>query len=111
MLSLPDESEQEGEKGRPITQEEEDIEVIRSWVEAGGHPARQEGEAKELLSEVSHIPMFLSFFSPLICLLPAPSQSLVPWIVMCLFLLLIGTETAPRGEREKERGKEVGGRG
>ena len=27
-------------------------------VEVGGHPAHQEGEAKELLSEVSHIPLF-----------------------------------------------------
>ena len=93
FLSLPDESEQEGEKGRPLTQEEEDIDVIRSWVEVGGHPARQEGEAKELLSEVSHIPIFLSFpfsffFFFLICLLPTPSQSLISLIVIPSFLLL-----------------------
>ena len=50
-----------GRKEGQLTQEEEDIDVIRSWVEVGGHPARQEGEAKELLSEVSHIPIFLSF--------------------------------------------------
>ena len=61
LLSLPDESEQGVEKGKSLTQEEEDIDVIRSWVEVGGHPARQEGEAKELLSEVSHIPISLSF--------------------------------------------------
>ena len=47
-----------GRKEGQLTQEEEDIDVIRSWVEVGGHPARQEGEAKELLSEVSHIPLF-----------------------------------------------------
>ena len=58
LLSLPYKSEQEVEKGRQLTQEEKDIDVIRSWVEVGGHPARQEGEAKELLSEVSHIPSF-----------------------------------------------------
>ena len=58
FLSLPDESEHEVEKGRQLTQEEQDIDVIRSWVEVGGHPACQEGEAKELLSEVSHIPSF-----------------------------------------------------
>ena len=81
--------------------------MLRSWVEAGGHPARQEGEAKELLSEVSHIPMFLSFLSPLICLLPAPSQSLVPCIVMCLFLLLIGTETAPGASERRREAKRL----
>ena len=43
-------------------QEEEDIDVIRSWVKVGGHPAHQEEEAKELLAEVKHIPMSLSLF-------------------------------------------------
>ena len=49
-------------------QEEEDIDMIRSWVEVGGHPACQEEEAKELLAEVKHILMSLSLL--LICLLP-----------------------------------------
>ena len=49
-------------KGRPHTQEEEDIDVIRSWVEVGGHPACQEEEAKELLAEVC-LSLSLSFFS------------------------------------------------
>ena len=43
--------------------------MIRSWVEVGGHPAHQEGEAKELLSEVKHIPMSLSLYFLLTCLL------------------------------------------
>ena len=60
LCSLSDESEQEEEKERPLTREEEDIDIIRSWVEVGGHPAQQEGEAKELLLEVKHIPMSLS---------------------------------------------------
>ena len=58
LLSLPDESEQEGEKGRPITQEEEDIDVIRSWVEVGGHPACQEGEAKSYYQRLVISPYF-----------------------------------------------------
>ena len=61
-----DESEQEGEKERPLTREEEDLDIIRSWVEVGGHPARQEGEAKELLAEVNIFPC-LSLSSYLIC--------------------------------------------
>ena len=46
LCSLSDELEQEEEKERPLTQEEEDIDIIRSWVEVGGHPARQEGEVE-----------------------------------------------------------------
>ena len=61
-----DGSEQEGEKERPLTREEEDLDIIRGWVEVGGHPARQEGEAKELLAEVNIFPC-LSLSSYLIC--------------------------------------------
>ena len=60
--STSDDSEEEERKGRPHTQEEEDIDVIRSWMEVGGHPACQEEEAKELLAEVKPIPMSLSLF-------------------------------------------------
>ena len=56
LCSFLDESEQEGEKERPLTREEEDLDIIRSWVEVGDHPARQEGEAKELLAEVNIFP-------------------------------------------------------
>ena len=66
-----DDSEEEEEKGRPHTQKEEDIDVIRSWMEVGGHPAHQEEEAKGLLAEVKHISMSLSLFpSSLTLLLP-----------------------------------------
>ena len=38
---------------RPLTKEEEEVEVMQSWVEAGGFPACPEEEVKELLAEVS----------------------------------------------------------
>ena len=62
FCSPSDDSEEEEGKGRPHTQEEEDIDVIRSWMEVGGHPARQEEEAQGLLAEVIHIPLSLSLF-------------------------------------------------
>ena len=81
-----DESEQEEGEERPRTQEEEDIDVIRSWVEVGGHPAHQEGEAKELLSEVNHVPISLSFHLLLTCLLPySLTMSDVFLLVICSF--------------------------
>ena len=49
-IFLSDELEEER---RPLTKEEEGVEVIQSWVEAGGHPAHPEEEAKELLVAVS----------------------------------------------------------
>ena len=77
LCSFLDESEQEGEKERPLTREEEDLDIIRSWVEVGGHPARQEGEAKELLAEVNIFP----------CL--SPSSYLIhyqfPLTTFCIF--------------------------
>ena len=47
---------------RPLRKEEEEVEVMYSWVEAGGFPAHQEEEAKELLAEVSSF--FCFFFHP-----------------------------------------------
>ena len=38
---------------RPLTKEEEEVEVMQSWVEAGSFPAHPEEEAKELLAEES----------------------------------------------------------
>ena len=38
--------------------EEEEVEVICSWVEAGGFPAHPKEEAKELLAEVSSFSCF-----------------------------------------------------
>ena len=46
---------------RPCTKEEEEVEVIWNWVEAGGHPAHPEEEAKELLAEVSSFSWFSIF--------------------------------------------------
>ena len=36
----------------PCSKEEEEVEVLRSWVEVGGFPAQPEEEAKGLLTEV-----------------------------------------------------------
>ena len=41
---------------QPLTKEEEEIEVMQSWVEAGGFPALPEEEAKGLLAEASSSP-------------------------------------------------------
>ena len=74
LLSLfpppSDDSEEEEEKGRPYTQEEQDIDIIRSWVEVGGCPTPQEEDAKELLTEVRYIPISFSLCFPLTYLLP-----------------------------------------
>ena len=59
-LSPSDESEEEDGKMRPSTKEEEDVDMIRSWMQVGGHPAHPEEEAKGLLLEVN---AFLCFFS------------------------------------------------
>ena len=39
-----------------LTKEEEGVEVMQSWVEAGGFQARPEEEAKGLLAEASSSP-------------------------------------------------------
>ena len=49
---------------RPLTKEEEEVEVLHSWVEAGGFPAHPKEKAKELLAEVSSFPCFLILPSP-----------------------------------------------
>ena len=41
---------------QPLSKEEEEVKVMRSWVEVGGFPAQQEEEAKGLLSEVGLSP-------------------------------------------------------
>ena len=51
ILFLLDEST-EGEVAYPLTKEEEEVETMRSWIEAGGFPAWPEGEAKAVLMEV-----------------------------------------------------------
>ena len=43
-----------------MTKEEEDVDILCSWMEVGGQPALPEGEAQGLLSEVSKLlyPLF-----------------------------------------------------
>ena len=41
---------------KPLTKEEEEVEVMLSWVEAGGFPAQPEEEANGLLAEASSCP-------------------------------------------------------
>ena len=55
IFSFLDESKEEGAV-QPLSKEEEEVEVMRSWVEAGGFPAQQEEEAKGLLSEEGSSP-------------------------------------------------------
>ena len=40
----------------PHSKEEEEVDVLRSWVEVRSFPARPEVEAKKLLTEVSSYP-------------------------------------------------------
>ena len=49
---------------KPLTKEEEEVEVMQSWVEAGDFPAQPEEEAKGLLAEASLFPCS-PFFLPL----------------------------------------------
>ena len=61
IICFLDESE-EGGAAQPLSKEEE-VEVMRSWVEVGGFPAQPEEEAQGLLSEASSFlcpPSFLS---------------------------------------------------
>ena len=44
-----------------MTKEEEDVNILCSWMEVGGQPALPEGEAQGLLAEVSKFPCPLFF--------------------------------------------------
>ena len=55
ILSFLDESGEE-RAVQPLSKEEEEVEVMRSWVEVGGFAAQPEEEAKGLLSEASLSP-------------------------------------------------------
>ena len=57
QLSSLDQSEEE-ERTRLATKEEEDVDVLQSWMEVGGLPAHPEEEAKGLLAEVNSFPCF-----------------------------------------------------
>ena len=51
LVSLADESD-EGEESRGETKEEQELGVVKSWMEVGGLPALAEEEAQGLLCEV-----------------------------------------------------------
>ena len=62
-LSPLDNSEEgSGEERKLLTKEEEDVDILCSWMEVGGQPALPEGEAQGLLAEVSKFPCPLFFF-------------------------------------------------
>ena len=74
---LSDESEEE-ERAKPMTKEEEDVDLLCSWMEVGGHPPHPEEEAKGLLAEIDAFPCFFPFHLPPFIsylLLILPSQS------------------------------------
>ena len=50
------------EKLNWLTKEEEEVDVLQSWVEAGGFPAHPEEEAKELLAEVGPFTCPLTYY-------------------------------------------------
>ena len=76
-----------------MTKEDEDVDVLCSWMEVGGHPACPGEEAKGLLAEVN---AFLCFFSftflslPLICLFATDSSLTILMfrLLLAFFLLL-----------------------
>ena len=41
-----------------VTKEDEEVDVVHSWMEAGDFPAHPEEEAKGLLAEASSLPIF-----------------------------------------------------
>ena len=77
IVSFQYESEEEGVV-QPLSKEEEEVEVMRSWVEVGSFPAQAEEEAKGLLSEVglSSCPPFSLPLSTFQFMLSFPLQSL-----------------------------------
>ena len=94
-----------------MTKEEEDIDILHSWIEVGGQPALPEREAQELLVEVSKFPLPSSLssssFYPLFSFSVATHSSLT--ILMCGLLLatssfFVGFETAPAWKYEERGG-------
>ena len=65
QLSSLDKSDEE-ERTRLATKEEEDVNVLQSWMEVGGLPAHPEEEVKGLLAEVNSFPCLshAAFLSP-----------------------------------------------
>ena len=75
---------------RPATKEEEEVDVLQSWMEVGGLPACPEKEAKGFLAEVNP---FLHFFFMLpssfhLSSATEPSPQSLHLIVIGYFLVL-----------------------
>ena len=101
--SSDDSEEGNGEEERPMTREEEDVDILHSWIEVGGQPALPEGEAQGLLAEVSKFPRLFAFHLPLsipcfLFFLFATHFSLTILryrLLLALPSFFVGCETAP----------------
>ena len=99
--------------------EEEDIDILCSWIEVGGQPALPEGDAQGLLAEVSKFPCPLFLFHPpfSILVLFLICYPLFPYnldVLDCYWLFssfFVGCETAPVCKHKEGRGKEARSRG
>ena len=112
-----DSKEENREVRRPMTKEEEDIDILQSWLEVGGQPALPEGEAQGMLAEVSKFPcplplhfifLFLSF------LFAAHSFPHNLDVLDCYWLFssfFVGCETTPMCKPKEGRGKKARSRG
>ena len=104
FITFPlDESEEEDEKAKPMTKEEEDVDVLCSWMEVGGHPAHPEEEAKGLLAEVNAFLCFshFTFLSlSLICLFATNSSLMILMfrLLLAFSSFFVGFETALPGK-------------
>ena len=95
---LLDESEEE-ERTRLATKEEEDVDVLQSWMEVGGLPAHPEEVVKGLLAEVNSFPCFChdAFPSPSpICYQFFP-HNLGIGLLLAISSFFLGAEIAPPG--------------
>ena len=112
QLSSLDESEEE-ERTRPASKEEEDVDVLQSWMEVGGLPAHPEEEAKGFLAEVNSFPCFshADFPSPSpICYQLFP-HNLGIGLLLAISSFFLGVEIAPPGKSKVGGGTEAGSRG
>ena len=87
LFSFLDESEEEGSV-QPLSKEEEEVEVMRHWVEVGGFPAQPEEEAKGLLSEASLFPC-PPFFLPHSTVSLMLNFSLQSWHSIFIFYIFL----------------------
>ena len=112
QLSSLDGSEEE-ERARLATKEEEDIDMLRSWMEVGGLPAHPEEEAKGLLTEVNSSPVFPMLPSSLYFLFVTNSSLTISGIGLLLAIssFFLGVKTASPGQQKARGGAETRSRG